>query len=235
MKVAVVIPIYKQNMTEAEEKSLTQAKKVLNRYDFVLFGPDGLSLENYMKVTADFEWIGFENKYFSSVDGYSELLLSPNFYKKFFDYDYILIYQLDAWVFEDALETWCNKKYDYIGAPWLSKPPLTKGRPRMDLTPYFVNKVGNGGFSLRKTKSHYRNCLIFRPLLKYFIKNEDMFWGLFLYYLNPFFTRPKAIEALNFAFEMEPRKAFEITSHNLPFGVHAWEKYDPEFWKEWIK
>jgi hypothetical protein len=56
-----------------------------------------------------------------------------------------------------------------------------------------------------------------------------------LYFLNPFFRRPKAKEALHFAFEMEPRKAYKMTNHKLPFGVHAWEKYDAEFWKEWIK
>jgi hypothetical protein len=72
-------------------------------------------------------------------------------------------------------------------------------------------------------------------LLKKFVKNEDMFWGLLLYFLNPFFRRPKAKEALHFAFEMEPRKAYKMTNHKLPFGVHAWEKYDAEFWKEWIK
>lgn len=234
-KVAVVIPIYKETLSENEEKSLIQVKKILGNYNFIFFGPNSLKLENYKKILPDFEWLGFDNNYFNSVDGYSELILSPNFYKKFFSYDYILIYQLDAWVFEDSLEKWCNKGYDYIGAPWISKPPLTKGKPKFDLSPYFVNRVGNGGLSLRKVKSHYRNCLIFRPLLKNFVKNEDMFWGLLLYFLNPFFKRPKASEALYFAFEMEPRKAFEITKHQLPFGVHAWEKYDPEFWKQWIK
>lgn len=234
-KVAVVIPIYKEILSDSEEKSLIQVKKILGGYNFIFFGPNNLKLDNYKKILPDFEWLGFENNYFNSVDGYSALMLSPTFYKKFFSYEYILIYQLDAWVFKNDLETWCNKGYDYIGAPWISKPPLTKGKPKFDLSPYFVNRVGNGGFSLRKVKSHYRNCLIFRPLLKKFVKNEDMFWGLLLYFLNPFFRRPKAKEALNFAFEMEPRKAYKMTNHKLPFGVHAWEKYDAEFWKEWIK
>jgi hypothetical protein len=62
-----------------------------------------------------------------------------------------------------------------------------------------------------------------------------MFWGLFLYWLNPFFKRPKWQEALHFAFEMNPKKAFELTNHQLPFGVHAWEKYDKKFWEEYVK
>jgi hypothetical protein len=37
-------------------------------------------------------------------------------------------------------------------------------------------------------------------------------------------------DALEFAFERYPRKCFKLNNHNLPFGVHAWEKYDKSFW-----
>ena len=55
----------------------------------------------------------------------------------------MLIYQLDACVFRDELKYWCEKKYDYIGAPIFWAYNSNK----------FSNKVagiGNGGFSLRK-------------------------------------------------------------------------------------
>lgn len=29
-----------------------------------------------------------------------------------------MIYQLDAWVFNDELSSWCSLGYDYIGAPF---------------------------------------------------------------------------------------------------------------------
>jgi hypothetical protein len=44
-------------------------------------------------------------------------MLSIDFYKRFRDYKFILIYQLDAYVFRDELEYWCEQDYDFIGAP----------------------------------------------------------------------------------------------------------------------
>lgn len=232
--IAIVIPIYKEVLTRNEQLSLRQCKKILGEYATYFIHPKGINLTNYLDEIPHAKTLEFKNSYFANVQGYSQLMLSPFFYEKFFTYKFMLIYQLDAYVFSDDLLFWGNKNYDYVGAPWLSPPPLTKGKPLVNMSTWFINKVGNGGLSLRKVKSHYYNTLIFRPLLKYFIKNEDMFWGLFLYWLNPFFKRPTYIEALNFAFEMDPRKSFEITNHKLPFGVHAWEKHDPDFWKKWI-
>ncbi len=60
----------------------------------------------------------------------------------FSKFKFILIYQLDAFVFRDELETWCSAGYSYIGAPWF-----------YDYFPQSENAVlwavGNGGFSLR--------------------------------------------------------------------------------------
>lgn len=81
-------------------------------------------------------YIFFHENYFKSIDGYNKLMLSPSFYKAFSNYEYILIYQLDAWVFKDELQHWCNQKYDYIGAPIYQNNKLIG--------------IGNGGFSLRK-------------------------------------------------------------------------------------
>jgi hypothetical protein len=74
-------------------------------------------------------------------------MLSKIFYQRFLKYDYILLYQLDAYVFSDQLHFWCNKNYDYIGAPWLCIENSTK-KPK-------IAGVGNGGFSLRKTSTFY--------------------------------------------------------------------------------
>ena len=35
----------------------------------------------------------------------------------FLEYQYMLIYQLDAFVFEDKLDYFCELGYDYIGIP----------------------------------------------------------------------------------------------------------------------
>jgi hypothetical protein len=70
-------------------------------------------------------------------------MLSNEFYSRFTEYEYILIYQLDAWVFSDVLADWCNKGYDYIGAPWFE---LCKTHE----DGYKLWRCGNGGLSLRR-------------------------------------------------------------------------------------
>jgi hypothetical protein len=40
--------------------------------------------------------------------------------------------------------------------------------------------------------------------------------------------------ALRFAFECVPRYCFEKNNHKLPFGCHAWQKYDREFWEPYL-
>ena len=72
------------------------------------------------------------------------LWMSKQFYFRFLpNYKYMLIYQLDAWVFTDNLQEWCDKGYDYIGAPFLSI--VKKNSPRV-----IFKGVGNGGLSLRR-------------------------------------------------------------------------------------
>ena len=233
-KVAVIIPIYKNNFTENERLSLSKCKNILGNYPIVFVQPYGLETKIYSEIIPKATFQAFDTFYFKTIEGYSQLMLSPIFYKAFIAFEYILIYQTDAIVFKDQLLYWCNKGYDYIGAPWLSLPPLTKDKPTFDMRPWFVNKVGNGGFSLRKVKSHYRNTFFYRPMLKYFVKNEDMFWGVLINWFNPFFKKPNYKTAVHFAIEMDYEIALGLTNNVLPFGVHAWEKYDKEFWKEML-
>ena len=61
--------------------------------------------------------------------------------------------------------------------------------------------------------------------------NEDLFWSLFVGPRCAFFTVPKAAEAIAFAFEAHPEYLFELNQQQLPFGCHAWQRYNPEFWE----
>ena len=230
LKVCIVIPIYKEQPSESELFSLACCKQILGQYETFLVAPEGLEVQNYLSQHADLKQVTFDAKYFEGVKGYNKLCMSPQFYKAFLDYDYMLIYQLDALIFRDELMDWCNKGYSYIGAPWIEVPASGK-KTIYNLSKHLYRKVGNGGFSLRKTTQHYRNTLIFKPLMWVFPKNEDFFWCLFISFINPWYTKPSVAEALKFAFELAPKKAYELNNRQLPFGVHAWEKYDLAFWK----
>ena len=231
---AVVIPVYKEDLSENEMLSLKQCIRILSGHPLCLVAPEGLKLDAYFAHYADFEVFRFKKAYFKNVSGYNQLLLSFRFYQKFSFTKYILIYQLDAYVFRDDLMAWCNKDYVYIGAPWIIKPPQIKENIKVDLGKYLLHKVGNGGFSLRKVKTHFWTSLIFWPLTRLFIKNEDFFWSVIAPEVNPFYKVPSMEEAIDFAFELAPQQAFQMNQGKLPFGCHAWEKYDPEFWAPFI-
>lgn len=228
-EVAIVIPVYKTNPSESEIKSFKQCLRVLGNYPIILVAPIGFNSNLYDQIAGKkLTSIYFDKQYFSSTKGYSKLLVSRRFYKHFLTYSSILIYQLDAWVFKNELAYWCDLDYDYIGAPWLDAPPNPSGKkPFINLSNLLRNKVGNGGFSLRKVRTHLKWAIWASFVFKLIPKNEDIIWTLFV----PF-KKPNASKALSFAFELEPERAYNLNGRKLPFGCHAWEKYSPHFWSE---
>jgi hypothetical protein len=72
-------------------------------------------------------------------------MLSREFYHRFRRYEYALIYQLDCLVFSRDLRSWCEKGWDYVGAPWFREFSID---PAGGLW-----AVGNGGLSLRRLQS----------------------------------------------------------------------------------
>lgn len=151
-EVAIVVPVYKEQMTSDEEISFRHLQHFLGRYPKYLLAPKSLRVNH-----AGFGVKRFKDEFFKNVATYSSLLLSKKFYESFSQYRNILIYQTDALVFSDQLLEWCEKGYDYVGAPWVESPftRFTK-----------VPLVGNGGFSLRRiggflkvlnSKSYYQD------------------------------------------------------------------------------
>ncbi len=232
--IAVVIPVYKEALSENEKLSLKACQRELAEYPTWLIAPKNLDISNYKKIHPSLRIQYFHPKYFKGVAGYNRLTMSSLLYKKFLSYKYVLIYQLDAFVFRDELLEWCRKDYDYIGAPWIAQIPLPKGKPLIDMSRLFHNQVGNGGFSLRKVRAHYKIAKLFRPVIWMFPKNEDFFWCYFVSKFHPNYKKPSVSEALKFAFELTPSKAYQRNNNQLPFGCHAWEKYEPEFWEKFI-
>lgn len=257
----VIIPIYKTTLSLNEEKALIQGLDTFKKHPLIVIAPEGLTICQKLK---DYKCIRFNKNYFKGINGYNRLMLSSFFYEQFSNYEYMLIYQLDAWVFKDELDYWCKKEYDYIGAPWAYKNEFGKIELR----------TGNGGFSLRKVSSHKnifqkwkiidsRKGIIndfwnqgklafimkmhtwiprvagIKNNSKYFIKhfeeNEDYFWALYAPQIDSNFKVAPPKEAMKFGFELEPRYLYNLNQKKLPFGCHAWEKHEPNFWKNHIK
>jgi hypothetical protein len=253
--VKIVIPIYKNDIDLYEQKSLKQCCDVLSSYPLVFVKPQSLNITNLKKDYPQIAEENFADSYFENIVGYNRLMMSPEFYDRFSDCQYILIYQLDAFVFRDELKQWCDKDYDYLGAPWLLKPKYyalhmrlflkikaigyrIQGRPFRKLI--VGDKIGNGGFSLRKVFSHYEVTVKKKDKIDYFLKqsevysefNEDVFWGT----QNPEFIYPTLNEALTFSIDEYPELCFQMNHNKIPFGCHGWSKsLRNDFWKDKIE
>jgi hypothetical protein len=244
--VAIVVPFFKKNLTPEEEISLKHLRHFLGRYDKYLLVPDNMNLGEEYK---DFFIKKIKKNNFSSLQDYNNMMLSKEFYQLFSDYEYILIYQLDALVFSDQLAKWCQKRYDYIGAPWFKAEVLRALGIR-----FHRNSVGNGGFSLRRVQAFIdvlteRNHLdtikrkpfnIFHFMISFFSnppskqENEDLFWSFEAKRYLPSFKIPSPEIAVSFAFEVGPRYCFSRNNNTLPFGCHAWDRYDRKFWEPYL-
>lgn len=64
--------------------------------------------------------------------------------------------------------------------------------------------------------------------------NEDCFWSFRARRYYPEFKIAPVSEALDFAFELEPRRSYELNGRRLPFGCHAWNKYERDFWEPFL-
>ena len=244
---AIVVPIYKLPLLESEQRVLKRNLRTLSDWPVIFVLPKRLL--SAWQQSKDIESLGqtfyFPDRFFASIDGYNKLLLDIKFYLRFHAFKNILICQLDAVVVRDELRQWCDEEYSYIGAPWFvgyETPTL----------PYQFLGVGNGGFSLRRV-AHFIRLLAIPRVIRtlggpatligstkwiFFLRKirgpivqEDVFWSL-MKDSYPWFTTPEPQTALKFSFEVAPRHLFELNGRRMPFGGHAWEKYDLDFWLE---
>ena len=255
-KAIVVIPVYKLWLSESEIISLNRCYKILSNYDIVFVAPLSLTAE-YLENKTTFR---FDDFYFQNIKGYNTLMLSSLFYEAFSKYEYMLVYQLDAFVFSDKLLYWCNKNLDYIGASWVAKKRGFRNgiRQNISVQKYLktlknkqnfecdlqldllsFKRVGNGGFSLRKIDAFIKITKKYSHWIQKIIENEipeDTFWGVLLnLYQANLITVGTYRQGISFAFEMNPARAYRLNWNCLPFGCHDFEDWDKQFWKRFIR
>lgn len=259
-----MVPLPSASLKEEEKISLKQLEKHLGDYPKYLLMPEGLgaSMDGFAVKEID-------RRFFGSAANHNRLLFTPRFWSMFREYEYVLMYHLDALVFRDELTEWCSSGVDYIGAPWI----------RSAQTPWVeTERCGNGGFALYRIPSvtevlvkrwtgDPRLLLIDRfaghlDLLKRWLEGlperhflrrlpgdwlpelvhrldhievnkrpNDYFWAMDAVRHKPDFTVGSVEQGLRFAFEADPRGCLTRNEGRLPFGAHAWERYDRDFWK----
>ena len=226
-KFCVVIPIYNENPTIIEEFSLNRLSNVIGgKYDIYYMKAKGFNSKPYQKILKGND-IEFEAKFFESAATYSQLLISQDFYLSFKDYDYMLIYQTDCYLFENKISEWCNKGYDYVGAPIIAR------NPDWSLAVKGIPQVGNGGLSLRKVSTFIELTNPKGEFMTYYnitdeqlkeVKFEDVWFCDFVWRKYEF-NIPNWMEASRFALDMNVRNWYnDLKIDFLPMGCHAWPK-----------
>jgi len=262
-RACIMIPLYQEKISAYEQISMDQCFRILGNYDIYFVVPE--KLETFIRtnpyiLSGQAAYRTFNNNFFTDIPAYNRLLKYPGLYQTFLDYDYLLIYQLDAFVFADQLQEWCDRGYANIGAP------LFAGYEEATADSPIVGQ-GNGGFCLRHIKSCYKvvtslrklkfvktytdtNRSVLRNAYRYLkhqqlfiyslypfqpLINEDRFWAEEIPAVFPQFKVPEPAVSVSFSFEVNPQILFELNNQTLPFGCHAWWRYDLEFWKTHIQ
>jgi hypothetical protein len=254
----VVIPCYQATLRPFEEVSLQQCRKVLGAHDTIIVKPASLDLTALCARHGITRVESFADRFFDGVPGYNQLMLSDEFYARFAAWDYLLIHQLDAFVFRDELIAWCQAGHDYIGPPWLPpratpsrldelyikarqyayrwanvQDPAAKGAHKGQ----YMYAVGNGGFSLRRIAALRSVLKALAPGVEAYgrhdgrVHHEDIFFAIEANRYWPRVKVPSFREAVGFGWETQPTQARELNHGRLPFGCHGWNKLHRDEWR----
>lgn len=224
----VVVPVYKKNPVFFEQASLMQCVRALGqKYDIYLVAPFGLDLSGYTSLCPEYKFRikRLSKGFFESIEGYNHMCKRWEFYNSFSDYQYMLVYQLDCWVFADNLEYFISLDYDYIGAPWFEID--TKANTAK------TTKCGNGGFSLRRIDKFIELCKAHETETDDVTTPEDVFFSTNC--AEEMKISPPEV-GREFSFEVGPSVLFKMNDNKLPMGCHKPFLFEfKTFWKDYIK
>lgn len=230
MNCAIGVPVYREWMTPLERLCLVRLRHFF-RNDVFLIAPEGLCLDAYLNGWPELRCERFDPAYFGSVLSYNKLMLEPQLYRRFQSYEWLLIHQLDAFLFHGGLESFCEMPFDYFGAPWvpgqLVHPFIHKGY----LLKLFGTRVsvGNGGLSLRRLRPTLELLAAPHAKPQRWEANEDGFFAYWGKKGRKFRSCPLEVAA-RFAFEAKPEALYALNGNTLPLGCHGLPKYSQKFY-----
>lgn len=177
--ILTVVPTHQAELTEIEWRRLRKTFTLADRVVFAV--PETLDTSAFLDrlgPAAEFEF--FPQHHFQTHESYNRWLLEPDFYKRFFDFEFILISQTDSFLIRDPNQL--PRDYDYIGAPWdpgwdLGWDPIRRTLKHKGGLFRRQVRVGNGGLSLRRISAFTR---ITRRIPKFkTFTHEDAMIGYF--------------------------------------------------------
>jgi hypothetical protein len=259
--VAVVVPTsLETSFTPDEEISLRHIDHYLGRYDRYFLCPSGMSPSRPGYALAPFprRYFGGLREHTRLLLTEELYARFTNYkYILFHHLDSLVLFdRLEQWC-ETDLDLIGPPWLQCDDSPWVTNPRVGNGgftlmkiqshlnvlrssRPSVDVEEYWQALCA-------VTPRHRRWLQWPRKLLKrlHLFNNvrwetgrvkygADYFWSDNAVKFWPDFRVASFTQGLEFAFEVAPRTCFELNQRRLPFGSHAWPRYDRSFWEPYL-
>ncbi len=260
----VVVPVHRPEPTAMETVSLRQLGKVLGHGDIWMLAPEGLDLGRYRELMPISGEVRVAGHWMESLAAYNRLMISPVVYDALGSYSHMLLHEPDAIVIRDELEDWCVKPYDYVGAVWFKgfgranadSPVLGVGNSGFSLLRLEsfrqVTRSHKRWYPYRQViKDLLRGCYDqpgrlktgFRALgasgelrcaYKLYQGQCDGFWSFLVPEIEQWFSVAPPDQAIRFSWEVLPERCMGLCNGMMPFGIHAWAKYEYSFLAQYL-
>ena len=208
----------------------------------------------------DIGFESFDDRYFAGIEGYNRLCKSNEFYARFNMYEYMLVCQLDCLVFGSDLGPWLEARKSFVGAMlykgytrgerYLECEYGRNGGLSLRRIQDFLVCLEKRSLvpleayrevSLQGASFLYRMKVIASRIVfcmstgRFQAKiNEDVFWTVCMRFVFPLvMTVSDSSSSMLFSMErisMDQARELVNNSSSIPFGCHAWERYNYELW-----
>lgn len=244
-KFCITIPVYTKELSIIDKIGLQKIYEIIGnkKYDVYFICPKSLDLTNYKNIYYNTLECRFDDKWFISLYSYTQLCMQYEFYDRFSEYEYMFMYQLDSYIWEDRIEEICNLGYDYIGGPIFSK---LANWNLVDNNGNYCPKVGNGGCGWRKISTFKDICNPNGEFRKFYNITDDYLKGISFedkYFSNDIehiynLNKPSWEEALLYVWDasvpeiwnyFENDKIHPICAHGIYRYFNYWYGKIPEY------
>jgi hypothetical protein len=262
--VAVIVPVYRSGLTADEQVSLRHLTHFLHEYDRYWLAPESLKVprsgfgvrrfsDHWFGSVATYSRLLLSREFYEAFADYEYILIYQLDCLVFSDrltewcemgYDYVgapwfksktdpasgfsrvgnggfSLRRVDGF-----LKVIDSQRYMDEPVPYWHDVLLT---PVADLQEYpLLPRLAK---RLKVFRDVRRGCKWYRA---HYTLNEDHFWSDRAKLFYPAFRIAPVRVGLGFSFEGFPDYCSERNDHQLPFGCHAWARWDREFWEPYL-
>jgi hypothetical protein len=261
--VAVVTPLSNREELSSDEKiSFRHLVHFLGKYDKFLIVPQSLKVDypgfrikrfpnKFFGSSVAHTKLMMSPKFYQSFQEYKYILIYHLDALVFSD-------QLMEWCKKD-LDYIGSPLLQCPDSPWVKVPRVGNGGFSLRKIESFLKVINSPRYAIEPAKywevfyaskpkyiqylnlpkKYFKHLHIFNgarwEMSKWHLwRNDDLFWSDEAVKYYPDFKIASVELGLRFGFEVAPRVCFAQNNYTLPFGCHAWPRYDRIFWEPYL-